>query len=239
MKMHKTLLASSLAALMIGQVQAVELSSQTQKFSYTLGVRISKMLHSQGAADLDANAFTAGVMDSLGNKPLAMTTDEMTAAMKANQEALAKKKAEQAAANKTKGEAFLAENAKKSGIKVLPSGLQMETVKEGAGKAPVESDRVVVHYRGTTTDGKQFDSSIDRGQPVTFALNGVIPGFKEAIMQMKVGGKSKAYIPANIGYGERGAGDSIGPNETLIFEIELVDIAPAEPAAAKPAPATK
>ena len=154
----------------------------------------------------------------------------MSTAMKLHQEKLAKLRAEKGQAALAKGQAFLAENGKKPGIKTTESGLQYEVITEGKGESPKGEDKVMVHYRGTLVDGTQFDSSYDRGKPATFRMKGVILGFSEAISLMKAGGKSKAYIPSNLGYGERGAGSSIGPNETLIFEIELIEINP-QPAA--------
>jgi FKBP-type peptidyl-prolyl cis-trans isomerase len=125
---------------------------------------------------------------------------------------------------KEKGETFLKENEKKEGVKALPSGLQVKHVKEGTGKAPKATDTVQVHYRGTTIDGKEFDSSYKRGEPIEFPLNGVIKGWTEGLQQMKEGGKAMLYIPSNLAYGERGAGRDIGPNETLIFEVELLKV---------------
>ncbi len=125
---------------------------------------------------------------------------------------------------KEKGETFLKENEKKEGVKALPSGLQIKHVKEGTGKSPKATDTVQVHYRGTTIDGKEFDSSYKRGEPIEFPLNGVIKGWTEGLQQMKEGGKSMLFIPSNLAYGERGAGADIGPNETLIFEVELLKV---------------
>jgi FKBP-type peptidyl-prolyl cis-trans isomerase FkpA len=123
-----------------------------------------------------------------------------------------------------KGEQFLAENAKKEGVKTTSSGLQYKHVKEGEGKSPKASDTVRVHYRGTTIDGKEFDSSYKRGEPIEFPLNGVIRGWTEGLQLMKEGGKAMLFIPSALAYGERGAGGAIGPNETLIFEVELLKV---------------
>jgi FKBP-type peptidyl-prolyl cis-trans isomerase len=125
---------------------------------------------------------------------------------------------------KEKGEAFLAENAKKEGVKVLPSGLQYKVVKEGTGKQPGKTDTARVHYKGTLIDGKEFDSSYKRGEPAEFPVGRVIKGWTEALQLMKVGAKWQLFIPAALAYGERGAGDLIGPNETLVFEVELLDV---------------
>jgi FKBP-type peptidyl-prolyl cis-trans isomerase FklB len=127
-------------------------------------------------------------------------------------------------ANVGKGKAFLEENSKKAGVITLPSGLQYSIIKEGTGPKPKLEDKVTTHYHGTLLDGKVFDSSVERGQPVSFAVNGVIPGWTEALQLMPVGSKWKLFIPSNLAYGERGAGGDIGPNETLIFEVELISI---------------
>ena len=123
-----------------------------------------------------------------------------------------------------KGAAFLKENASKEGVKTTPSGLQYKITKEGEGKSPKATDTVVVHYKGTLLDGTEFDSSIKRGEPATFPLNRVIPGWTEGLQLLKEGGKATLYIPSKLAYGERGAGGKIGPNEALIFEVELIKI---------------
>ena len=230
MKLIKIGLAAAIFGLVVGHVQAAELVTQEQRYSYTMGSRLAKLLRAQNVDNIDTTAFAAGVSDALSGKKLQMTPEEMSAALRANQEAQAKVRAEKGKMALEKGEAFLAENSKKAGIKTTASGLQYQVIKEGNGENPKDTDKVKVHYRGTLVDGSQFDSSYDRGEPVTFGMKGVIPGFSEAISMMKPGGKSKAYIPSKLGYGERGAGNSIGPNETLIFEIELLEINP-EPAA--------
>lgn len=126
--------------------------------------------------------------------------------------------------NKVAGTTFLAENGKKTNIKTTASGLQYEVLTEGKGKKPTASDNVTVHYKGTTIDGKEFDSSYGRGEPTSFPLNQVIPGWTEGVQLMSEGSKYKFYIPSNLAYGEQGAGGTIGPNETLIFEVELIKI---------------
>lgn len=123
-----------------------------------------------------------------------------------------------------KGQAFLKENATKEGVKTTPSGLQYKVITEGTGKSPKATDTVEVHYRGTTIDGKEFDSSYKRGQTISFPLNGVIPGWTEGVQLMKEGGKYEFFIPSNLAYGRSGAGGVIGPDETLIFTVELVKV---------------
>ncbi len=130
---------------------------------------------------------------------------------------------EMAAKNKKEGEAFLAENKKKKGVVTLPDGLQYKVIKAGTGKKPTVNDTVVAHYTGTLINGKEFDSSVRRGEPATFALNGVIKGWQEALPLMPTGSKWQVFIPSELAYGESGNGP-IGPNETLIFDIELISI---------------
>ncbi len=131
-----------------------------------------------------------------------------------------------AQAGREKGEAFLAENGKREGVKTLPSGLQYRVVKQGDGKQPRKSDQVVVHYRGTLIDGTEFDSSHKRGEPAKFGVGGVIKGWTEALQLMKEGSKWILYIPSYLAYGPSGSGKLIGPNETLIFEVELIAVMP-------------
>ena len=126
--------------------------------------------------------------------------------------------------NKADGERFLAENAKKEGVKVLSSGLQYKEITPGTGKSPKTDDTVTTHYKGTLIDGTEFDSSYKRGQPATFPVSGVIPGWTEALLLMKEGAKWQLFVPSNLAYGERGAGQVIGPNATLIFEVELLTV---------------
>jgi FKBP-type peptidyl-prolyl cis-trans isomerase FklB len=126
--------------------------------------------------------------------------------------------------NKADGEKFLAENAKKEGVKVLPSGLQYKVITPGTGKSPKATDTVTTHYKGMLIDGTEFDSSYKRGEPATFPVSGVIPGWTEALQLMKEGAKWQLFLPSNLAYGERGAGRDIGPNATLIFEVELISV---------------
>lgn len=129
-----------------------------------------------------------------------------------------------AGVNLEKGKKFLEDNGKRKGVITLPSGLQYEILKEGNGPKPTATDKVTTHYHGTTIDGKVFDSSVERGQPAQFGVNQVIPGWTEALQLMPVGSKWKLFIPSNLAYGESGAGGAIGPNETLVFEVELISI---------------
>ena len=200
--------------------------SAKERNSYALAVRMVQNLVSQGM-ELDAKYFVAGARDTLAKK-LKMTEDEITETLKAlhkkTSEEMAKKMQELAEQNKKEGEKFLAANAKLAGITSLDSGLQYKVLTKGTGKIPKETDRVETHYVGTLINGKEFDSSRKRGKPAVFPVNGVIKGWTEALTRMPVGSKWMLYVPAHLAYGERGAGQDIGPNATLIFEVELLSI---------------
>jgi len=218
------------ALLLSGALNAVELDTPEKRFSYTLGVRMAKMLSSQGIKALDGPAFGAAVADVVNGNKLQLSEEEMTQALKWRSEQLRKQREAQAAEALERGKAFLAENAKKPGVKVLDSGVQYQVIKEGSGKPPTMDDKVKVHYEGRTIDGKKFDSSYDRGKPATFALKGVVKGFSAALTHMKPGAKWKVFIPPELGYGKRGAGNVIGPNEVLVFDLELLEVLPKQPA---------
>ena len=210
----------------MSQVHAQEtlvLKNQKDKVSYIIGMDIGNNLKKQ-SIDVDPNILVKGVKDAFsGAKPL-LTEQEIQETMVAFQKEMAAKQEQVAKRNKAEGEAFLAENKKKEGVKTLPSGLQYKVIKAGTGKKPKSNDTVTVHYRGTLINGTEFDSSYKRGQPVSFPVSGVIPGWTEALQLMEEGAKWQLFIPSNIAYGERGAGGVIGPNATLIFEVELVSI---------------
>ena len=227
MTSRMAMLAAVFAA---GQAMAEEplaLTTQKDKASYSVGVNISKGLKQQGA-DVNTEVLIKGLKDGLTGGKMLMTDDEMKAALTVLQEDMMKKQNETAAVagddNKKKGDAFLAENKKKDGVTVLPSGLQYRILRMAAGKKPSASDAVECHYKGTLLNGKEFDSSYKRGQPATFPVNGVIRGWQEALPLMPVGSKWELVIPSDLAYGARGAGREIGPNETLIFEVELLGI---------------
>ena len=196
--------------------------------SYSIGVDIGKKLKSQ-SIDIDANALAKGMNDATSGSQLQMTDQEMTETLQALQKELMEKQAarnkELSEKNKKDGEAFLAENKKKEGVKTLPSGLQYKVITEGTGKTPKPEDSVVCNYRGTLVDGTEFDSSYKRGQPATFQVKAVIPGWTEALQLMKEGSKWELFMPSNLAYGERGAGNVIGPDtRLLIFEVELISV---------------
>lgn len=199
------------------------LKSQKDKVSYIIGMDIGTNLKKQ-SIDIDTNILVKGMKDALsGGKPL-LTEQEIQETMVALQKEMMAKQTELAKKNKEQGEAFLAENKKKEGVKVLPSGLQYKVIKAGTGKKPKINETVTAHYRGTLIDGMEFDSSYKRGQPVSFPVSGVIPGWTEALQLMGEGAKWQLFIPPNLAYGEKGAGRDIGPNATLIFEVELISI---------------
>ncbi len=216
-----------LSASSVPQKKKAELKTQKQKASYGIGMDIGKNFKDQ-FPDVDVNALVMGFKDALaGNKP-AIADSELTNVMQAFQQEMVQKRSERMAAqsdkNKKEGEAFLSENKKKEGVVTTPSGLQYKIIKAGSGRKPTPNDTVVCNYRGTLINGKEFDSSYKRGQPASFVLGQVIPGWIEGLQLMPIGSKYEFFIPANLAYGERGAGADIGPGATLIFEVELLDI---------------
>jgi FKBP-type peptidyl-prolyl cis-trans isomerase len=203
------------------------LTTEKEKDSYALGMNIGRGLSKQ-PAELDAAAVARGLKDAMsGGKTL--LTDEEAAADLAQlkdqvQKATEAKMQELGAENQKAGAAFLAENKTKEGVVTLPSGLQYKILTPGTGPKPIAADTVVCQYKGTLLDGTEFDSSYKRGQPATFAVGKVIKGWTEALQLMPVGSKWQLFIPADLAYGERGAGNVIPPNATLVFEVELVSI---------------
>jgi len=211
---------------LVNQVSAQEksdLKNQKEKMSYIIGMDIGNNLKKQ-SIEIDPNILAKGIRDALaGGKPL-LTEQEIRETMAVFQKEMVAKQEEVAKKNKKEGEAFLAENKKKEGVKTLPSGLQYKVIKAGTGKKPKSTDNVTTHYRGILINGTEFDSSYLRGQPISFQVNGVIPGWAEALQLMEEGAKWRLFIPSNLAYGEQGKGGVIGPNMTLIFEIELISI---------------
>lgn len=193
------------------------------KVSYFIGTNFGGQFKSTGQK-LDIEQFVAGVKDALEGKQTKFSEAEMMAAMQAFQTELRAEESRKGDETKAAGAKFLADNGKREGVTTLPSGLQYEVLKKGDGPKPVATDKVNVHYHGTLTSGKVFDSSVERGMPVTFGVQEVIKGWTEALQLMPVGSKWKIYLPSDLAYGERGAGQDIGPNETLIFEVELLGI---------------
>ena len=206
---------------------APELKGDKEKLSYSIGMELGGNLKRQ-SVEVDPDLLAKGVKDSYGGGKTLLTEDEARLAITTFQKALMAKKAETmrilAEKNKADGEKFLAENAKKEGVKTLPSGLQYKEIAPGTGKGPKTTDTVTTHYKGTLIDGTEFDSSFKRGQPATFPVSGVIPGWTEALQLMKEGAKWQLFVPSNLAYGEQGAGREIGPNATLVFEVELISV---------------
>ncbi len=200
--------------------------SEKDKASYAIGMSIGKNLQRQ-SIDIDPAIVTKGLQDVLAGKPL-MTDTEAQAALTQLQGEMRKQQEEKmqkaGETNQKEGEAFLASNKTKPGVTTLPSGLQYKILTAGTGPKPTATDSVVCNYRGTLIDGKEFDSSYKRGEPATFPVNGVIKGWTEALQLMPVGSKWQLFIPADLAYGARGAGADIGPDSTLIFEVELLSI---------------
>ncbi|MDX8388844.1 MAG: FKBP-type peptidyl-prolyl cis-trans isomerase [Ghiorsea sp.] len=207
--------------------QAMMLDTEVKKFSYAMGMDVGQSLKGLGA-EVDSDAFSAAISDVLADSELKLAKEESAkikqAFFKKKQETQMAERGAAGAKNKAEGEAFLAENAKKDGVTVTASGLQYEVITKGKGKKPAATDTVKVHYEGTLINGDVFDSSIKRGQPISFPLNGVIKGWTEGVALMPVGSKYKLYIPSDLAYGERGAGAKIGANSTLIFTVELLAI---------------
>jgi FKBP-type peptidyl-prolyl cis-trans isomerase FklB len=194
-----------------------------EKISYIIGRDMATNLKKQGI-EVEAESFMKGLKDVQAGTPSALSQQEVQEAMMALQQEMSQKQGASGEANKQAGEEFLADNKNKEGVQTLPSGLQYMVLKEGTGKSPSASDTVTTHYHGTLIDGTTFDSSYERGQPATFPVNGVIAGWTEALQKMKEGAKWRLFIPAELAYGTQGAGDVIGPNSTLIFDVELLQV---------------
>jgi FKBP-type peptidyl-prolyl cis-trans isomerase FklB len=226
--------ASVLAFPVFGQEKSPQLKDQKDKVSYSIGMQIGFNLGRQ-KVDINPDILAAGIKDALANKPQ-LTPDQVKDVMAQFEKDMEQKQKELGEKNKTEGAKFLEENKKKPDVKTTASGLQYKLIKEGTGAQPKATDMVTVNYRGTLLDGTEFDSSYKRGQPATFPVNGVIKGWTEALQLMKQGSKYQLFIPANLAYGERAMGPDIGPNSTLIFEVELQDIKPAPTPAPQGAP---
>lgn len=194
-----------------------------QSFSYTLGYELGEKLKAQNL-EVDGDAFAKAIGDVMtGRKPL-LDAKQREAAIKAAQAEELKKQEAMSASNAKAGDEYMAAFDKEPGSKALDSGVHYQIIKAGKGDSPAKDASVVVHYRGTKTDGTEFDSSHKRGEPATFPVNRVIPGFSDALTHMKPGGHWKVVIPGKLAYGERGIPGKIGPNETLIFDLQLLEI---------------
>lgn len=207
------------------------LKSQTDSVSYAIGMQIGENFRQQDI-DVNLDLLKAGMQNAIDDTNYAITKEEAQQVMQRFSQQMQQKQMEKQKAegekNLAEGKKFLAENAKKEGVKTTASGLQYKVIKMGDGPKPTADDKVVCDYKGTTINGKVFDSSYKRGKPATFPVNGVIKGWTEALEMMPVGSKWELYVPADLAYGERGAGPDIGPNSTLIFEVELHKIEPKE-----------
>jgi FKBP-type peptidyl-prolyl cis-trans isomerase FklB len=195
-----------------------------QQASYGIGRQIGDQVASNPFEGLDANAVAQGVMDSLNGAELAVSPEDLRTAFGVINERIQAERAEKAKAASAEGVKFLEENAKKDGVVVTESGLQYEILVEGDGEKPTAASTVKTHYHGTLIDGTVFDSSYDRGQPAEFPVGGVIKGWTEALQLMAVGSKWRLTIPYELAYGEQGAGGAIGPFQTLVFDVELLEI---------------
>lgn len=204
-----------------------DLSTDQQKFSYALGLqygqRIGTQLQNQGV-EIDAAAMAAGIRDAIGGSDYRIPIDELQAGVEQYQQELQSRQQAAADQNMKDGQEFLADNKTKEGVVTLPSGLQYKVLEEGSGKSPSAEDSVVVHYRGELLDGSEFDSSYSRGEPATLTVDQTIEGWQEALPLMQEGDKWRLFVPPELAYGERGAGGAIGPNETLIFDVELISV---------------
>jgi FKBP-type peptidyl-prolyl cis-trans isomerase len=207
--------------------QKMKLVSEQDSISYSIGQSIGKNL-SDPNFDLNYEAVIEGIQDAMVNHTSIMSEEEMNKVMTAfNNKIMSKRNAvvnEMKEKNSALSQAFLEANKQKEGVKVLPDGLQYKVINSGAGASPSATDKVKVHYKGSLITGEEFDSSYKRGEPTEFGVNQVIKGWTEVLQMMKVGDKWEVYIPSELAYGENGAGQMIGPNAALIFEIELLDI---------------
>jgi FKBP-type peptidyl-prolyl cis-trans isomerase FklB len=225
MTLKKLMLPAFVIAMVVSSCNAQEkpntnMKTEKDSISYSLGVSIANNLKQGNLDDVNVDIMAQGMKDFFANKP-AMTVQACEGAI---QTYMSGKEKEKGAANEAKGKAFLEENKKKEGIVTTASGLQYKVVKMGTGVKPTLNDKITAHYHGTLIDGTVFDSSVDRGEPASFPVTGVIPGWTEALQLMPVGSKWMLYLPSNLAYGERGAGGKIGPNTALIFEVELISI---------------
>ena len=202
----------------------LKLTTDETRVSYGIGRQLGDQLRENPPPGVNLLAIVAGLSDAFNGTPSRVSQEDLSASFKVIREVMQAQAKAQAEAAAAAGVAFLAENAKKAGVTVLESGLQYEVLTAGEGAKPSADDNVRTHYHGTLIDGTVFDSSVARGEPAEFPVNGVIPGWIEALTLMPVGSKWELTIPHNLAYGERGAGASIPPFSTLIFEVELLDI---------------
>jgi FKBP-type peptidyl-prolyl cis-trans isomerase len=226
------LLGVALLAVQAGAEETPVLKTMKDKVSYGLGVDIARNFKKQGI-EADPDLVMKGLKDGLSGEKLLLPEEDLRLIMSGFRHELSKRRMEVlkllAEENKKNGAAFLSENAHKEGVMTLPSGLQYKVLKAGDGKKPAEGDTVECNYRGNLMNGTELDKS-EAGKPATFKLTAVIPGWKEALLLMPVGSKWQLFVPPHLAYGEKGSEGRIGPNATLVFELELVSIRPAEKA---------
>ena len=203
------------------ETKTITMNKQSDTVSYALGVSIGNNLKKNGFDSIDVSILAAAMQEVYNKGTLKIKAEEADGIIQGYMQGVQKAKG---AANIEKGRKFLEENGKKPGVITLPSGLQYQVITTGTGPKPALTDKVKMHYHGTLIDGTVFDSSVEKGQPITYPVNQFIPGCTEALQMMNVGSKWKLFVPGNLAYGERGQGDKIGPNATLIFEMELISI---------------
>ncbi len=224
MKFKNIILASvAIVLLTPAMSMAAEIKSHKQKFSYSVGYRLALSLKKEGL-DVEPAAFSAAMQDALSGTKPALTPEQMKAAMMAERDRQLKLLKDETDANRKKGDKYRADNAKKDGVKTLKNGIQYKVLKSGKGKQAAKGGEVTVHYTGKLINGTEFDSSYKRKKPATFGLVGVIKGWQEVVPLMKTGDKWEVVIPPEFAYADKGAGTAIGPGETLIFEIELLEV---------------
>ena len=224
--MKKQIILSGFATIFVLQASAAlaaKPSTENEKFSYAIGFQVGQGFKRDNLK-IDTKVMSQAINDVLGNKEPQITLAEMRAAMESVQQKLLAARTVKGEKAKTDGEAFLAANKKKSGVKTTKSGLQYKVLLSGKGKQPKADDSITAHYRGALINGEEFDSSYRRKTPATFNVSQVIPGWKEVLPLMHEGDKWQVFIPAELAYGERGSGSAIGPNETLVFDIELLKV---------------
>jgi FKBP-type peptidyl-prolyl cis-trans isomerase FklB len=228
--MRRAVVAATCAAFLVcqsGGQEKAQLKTKKDSLSYSLGVNIGKNFKQQ-SIDIDPNVLAGGIKDALSGGQTALTEEQVRSVVAALETELMAKQQEAMRAlgekNKRDGAVFLSENKKKTGVVTLPSGLQYKVLTKGTGKKPKATQTVTVNYRGTFLDGTEFDNSYTRGEPATFAVNGVIKGWTEALQLMPAGSKWQLYVPPELAYGEHGAGQVIPPQSTLIFEVELLSV---------------
>lgn len=222
--MIKRITGCALAAFALNAAAVgTSLETDAEKYSYAIGVNFAQSLMRQGAP-LDPDAAYMAMKDALSGGELRLEPDEMTAVLRSEAQKAGERKRSLASENLRRGREYLAENKKREGVVELPNGIQYEVLRKGSGAQPTPQDRVKVHYTGALIDGREFDSSKRRGEPATFGVGGVIEGWQEVLPLMRTGSRWLVSIPPDLAYGVNGAGAAIGPNETLVFEIELLEV---------------